>query len=445
MGRLNLSAGRKRKWALAILFVLFGASLGLGLLHYRSDASSLSEQNLRQPVLEALTRYANSKFIDVSAVYAAEDFFRLTGSDPRELGVDPQANFVFLVMADTHIGTLPDYQEWARSSELWAGEVKYSILSYKLLQDSEHHHTVILQFPRRDSSGKYIPEHNASSFRLVVRGLEGRSDEREMVWNLPLALPHARMPAFPFLTLLPMLAGLLVVFAPCAVHMSAYYLGLMGGAGAEGGSSLRAVSYRGNSVVMSALFFVLGFVLLYTGLGTMVGYAGQFLSKDPSFSALTRILTIVSGSIIIYFGFQVSGLFRMPFLLRFRLPYIGVRTPGTSYTASFFSGLAVATGCLQCVGGALFASMLLYAGSLGSPIQGGLTLMAFSLGIGVPYVLGALAYSRWGTRLTLPLKITRYVPLASGIVMISLGMIMLSGLEGALEGLIFQVLRLQGA
>ncbi len=439
-----LTTARKRNLVLAVLVVLLGVSLGLGLSAYRSSVLSPPDQNQRKAGLEALTRYATSKVIDVSAIYVTEDFFRLTGSNPSALKMEPDRHYSFLVMVDTHIYRLPDYEDWVGSSELQVDGKGYPLVSHKLFQDSEHHQSIILQFPKYGGSGQGISGEDASSLKLIIRGMEGLDDERGMEWNLPLSIPDSPLPAFSILTLLPMLAGMLVILAPCAVHMSAYYMGLMGGVSAEEMALKRSGTKRNNRIIVSALFFVLGFIMIYSVLGMVIGYVGQFLKDTPAFSTSLRILTMLAGVVVMYFGLQVSGLFRIPFLLRLRLPYIGSKKHGTGYVASFFSGLTVATGCLQCVGGALFASMLLYAGAQGSLVQGGLTLLAFSLGIAVPYLLVALGHSRWGVNIAPPLKLTRYVPIASGVVLISLGMIMLSGFEGVVENFIFHIMGFQG-
>jgi cytochrome c-type biogenesis protein len=59
-----------------------------------------------------------------------------------------------------------------------------------------------------------------------------------------------------------------------------------------------------------------------------------------------------------------------------------------------FLGSAFAIGCSTCFGGALFISLMIYVGAVGSASLGALALFLFSLGIAVPYLLAAFFLSR---------------------------------------------------
>jgi cytochrome c-type biogenesis protein len=59
-----------------------------------------------------------------------------------------------------------------------------------------------------------------------------------------------------------------------------------------------------------------------------------------------------------------------------------------------FMGSAFAVGCSTCFGGALFISLMIYVGAVGSAALGALTLFLFSLGIAVPYLVAAFFLSR---------------------------------------------------
>lgn len=98
--------------------------------------------------------------------------------------------------------------------------------------------------------------------------------------------------------------------------------------------------------------------------------------------------------------------------------------------------LAFATGCLQCVRGAVFASLLLYADISGSPWQGAFTLLILSLRIGIPYILVATAYTRIIPLIQRVRHFVRYISLASAVLLINFGALMLTDNMHLIENLI---------
>ena len=97
--------------------------------------------------------------------------------------------------------------------------------------------------------------------------------------------------------------------------------------------------------------------------------------------------------------------------------------------------LAFATGCLQCVGDAVLASLLLYAGISGS-LWRAFTFLIFSLGIGIPYILVATAYTRIISLIQRVRHFVRYISLASAVLLISFGALMLTDNMHLIEDLV---------
>src|SRR5207302_6667370 len=103
------------------------------------------------------------------------------------------------------------------------------------------------------------------------------------------------------------------------------------------------------------------------------------------------------------------------------LPFVGPRRAPSGWTDTLkmmFMGSAFAVGCSTCFGGALFMSLMIYVGTVGSASLGALALFLFSLGIAIPYLLAAIFLSRALPLLSSLQKVASGIGLASSLVMI---------------------------
>lgn len=425
-----------RAWR-AALVILLGFALWLGLRWGASASRPL------EPSLGSFMADGGGGAIDVQGIYAPENYFRLTKRDPAALGMDPSRELIFFVLIDTHERDeeLPSPTTWWDAVSLKIdGEGDYRPWKQKLVMSSEHHQTVALAFPRNGDLEKGFGAGDKSVLGLLVPDL-ANGGARAMEWHLPLSKATAPLSptggSLPLSlgALLPLLAGLLVAFSPCAVHMTTYYLPLLGGASSPG--------TKGRLALVSGLF-TLGFAIPYTVAGVVVGYAGQFTKTSPFLGGISQPLTIVAGAVVLYLGLQLIGILRLPFFLRLNLPTLRPGWSRTGHFASGFLGLNLAVGCLGCVGGSLFAALLLYSGAVGSPVEGGAILFLFAVAANVPPFLAAITMGRFQLSGRLPLSITRYAPVASGAMLIALALLILSGTESLMEDALIQALGIQG-
>ncbi len=213
-------------------------------------------------------------------------------------------------------------------------------------------------------------------------------------------------------------AGVLSFLSPCVLPLVPSYLAFVGGgSGAGRGAALR-----------SSLFFVLGFSLVFVGLGASASLLGGLLSS------YRRELTVAGGVLVLFFGLVMLGV-RVPFLGRFlgreaRLRFVGeTRTP----VGAVLLGMAFAAGWTPCIGPVL-GGVLTLAGTSGQLGQGVLLLSCYALGLAVPFLGAALMlesfthFSR-GFRRFLP-----WVERVSGAVLITAGVMLLTGTYTALNG-----------
>jgi cytochrome c-type biogenesis protein len=179
------------------------------------------------------------------------------------------------------------------------------------------------------------------------------------------------------------LAGLVSFLSPCVLPLVPPYLGYLGGTTldqlTEEGSVDRRVWLR---VVASAVFFVLGFTTVFVSLGAGASTVGQvLLSYRASLGTL-------AGIVIILFGLHFLG------ILRIHLFYSEARYSTAAMEANFAGayvmGLAFAFGWTPCIGPVL-ATVLTLAASESSLWSGVRLLFVYSLGLGIPFILAAIA------------------------------------------------------
>lgn len=177
-------------------------------------------------------------------------------------------------------------------------------------------------------------------------------------------------------------AGLLSFLSPCVLPLVPSYLAFITGLSFE---ELTQEDHRGKrrkTVFFHSLMFGLGFSTLFVSLGASATYLGQFLF------AYRDTIRIAGGILIILFGLFISGIFSLDFLQREKKLHL--RNKPLGFLGSYLVGLTFAAGWTPCVG-PILASILLYASTQQDIWSGILLLLAYSLGMGLPFLGCALA------------------------------------------------------
>jgi cytochrome c-type biogenesis protein len=173
------------------------------------------------------------------------------------------------------------------------------------------------------------------------------------------------------------LAGLVSFLSPCVLPLVPPYLCYMAGVSLDQLTAEGEERVARRTVMLSAVAFVLGFATIFVSLGAAASAIGQLVRTHLD------VLSVVGGLIIIVMGLHFLGVFRIGFLLR----QVRVeRAHPAGPVGSYVMGLAFAFGWTPCIGPVL-AAILAVAGSEATVARGAGLLAAYSLGLGIPFLI----------------------------------------------------------
>ena len=204
------------------------------------------------------------------------------------------------------------------------------------------------------------------------------------------------------------LAGLVSFVSPCVLPLLPVYVSFISGVGVE-----RLGSER-RRLLWTSLLFVAGFTLVFVALGAGAGGVGRLLIRHR------HELTIAAGAFIAVSGLVVAGVVHLP------KPVMRMTPRRAGAGGAFLTGIALAIGWTPCVGYVLGA-ILSMAASSQSAASGSLLLLVYSAGLGVPFVLAALAFDWMSARLGFVKRHYRVIQVGAGVLLIVFGVLMMFG------------------
>jgi cytochrome c-type biogenesis protein len=175
-------------------------------------------------------------------------------------------------------------------------------------------------------------------------------------------------------------AGLLSFISPCVLPLIPSYLTFVTGVGFdELGNSRRAA-------LVHALLFVLGFTLIFVALGASATVLGRVLIHYRVW------ITRVGGALIVLFGLYLLGIVRVAAFDRERRVHLANKPMG--YLGSVLVGIAFGAGWTPCLG-PILGAILTYTAATADLSRGLPLLLAYSLGLALPFLAAAVAVERF--------------------------------------------------
>ena len=212
------------------------------------------------------------------------------------------------------------------------------------------------------------------------------------------------------------LEGIITFISPCLLPMLPIYISYFAGGGERNtGKTLKG-----------ALGFVTGFTVVFVILGALAGTVGSFLREYQT------AVNIVSGAIVIVFGLNFLGVFKLNL---FRGSHRSVNTDNMGFFSALLFGMIFSIGWTPCVG-AFLGSALMLASQQGHVVEGMLMLLAYSLGLGIPFILSAVLIDYLKSAFNWIKKNYKVINIISGSLLVLIGILMASGMLGRLLGLL---------
>jgi cytochrome c-type biogenesis protein len=364
--------------------------------------------------------YAGVSGVRIEATYATEEYVtQALGGPAAVAALEPERHVAFLLTERIHTANLPVD---ADHPGLAVNGSPMRLVDRKVMTHSPHHRATFYRFARDETFGT---GHQMMTLRLA--------SGQAATWHLPVVVPNLGDGAGgpigageQWALILALLGGMVAAMWPCLFQLTVYFIPALAGVAMQDTGASK--STRRRQVLQAAFFFILGFTLLYTATGALIGFAAQRLGDTGQFEVWQRYFGMAAGVIVIGLALRVAAKVKAPLVCR--MPVLSsmahANKPATRLEM-MLAGVAFATGCMTCFGSALVVGMVVYIGLAQSAFYGALVLFLFSLGMGVPLVIAAVAMAR---ALPLLMKLETAVPwmgLFSAILMAGFGVLLLSG------------------
>ena len=212
------------------------------------------------------------------------------------------------------------------------------------------------------------------------------------------------------------LEGIITFISPCLLPMLPIYVSYFAGGGT------RSVK----RTLTAAAGFVIGFTIVFTVMGTLAGTLGSFLKEHQT------AVNLISGLVVVFFGLNFLGVFRLNL---FRGGHGQADTREMGFFSAMLFGVIFSLGWTPCVG-AFLGSALMLASQQGSTLMGTLMLLAYSLGLGIPFLLSAVLIDKLKSTFDWIKRHYQVINAVCGGFLVVIGILMAGGMLERLLGLL---------
>ena len=214
------------------------------------------------------------------------------------------------------------------------------------------------------------------------------------------------------------LEGIITFISPCLLPMLPIYISYFAGGGER----------AQKKTIINALGFVLGFSIIFIAMGALAGTVGRFLIQYQT------VVNVFSGVIVILFGLNFLGVFKFK-LFQGNHGNHKFNPENMGFFSAMLFGIIFSIGWTPCVG-TFLGSALMLASQQGSVLKGTLMLVAYSVGLGIPFLISAVLIDRLKVTFDFIKKHYRTINIASGGLLVLIGILMATGMFGSFLSLL---------
>jgi cytochrome c-type biogenesis protein len=211
--------------------------------------------------------------------------------------------------------------------------------------------------------------------------------------------------------------GLASFVSPCVLPIVPGYLSFISGVNVSQLKGDDVPAHLARRVALTSVIFVLGFSTVFVTLGAAATLVGYMLQKYK------RELGMIGGLVVIVLGLHTAGFFKIPWLLYEKRAE--VREKPLGFLGAYVVGLAFGFGWTPCIG-PILGTILFFAAQQGTVAKGVVLLSFYSAGLGIPFIVSALAINRFFRASGRLKRHMRAVEVVSGLLLVAVGLLLVT-------------------
>ncbi|WP_096201467.1 cytochrome c biogenesis CcdA family protein [Bacillus sp. FJAT-45350] len=211
------------------------------------------------------------------------------------------------------------------------------------------------------------------------------------------------------------LAGIVSFLSPCIFPLVPVYLAQLTGTNI----SDNQIHADRKLILTRSIGFIIGFTTIFLLLGASSSFIGQIFWENR------KLFEQIGGIIIVVLGLQMYGIISIRMLISEKRLKDNPKK-SSSFASSVLIGFLFGTGWSPCIG-LVLSSILILASQAETMFYGMFMLFVYSMGLGIPFLIVALIYSRSLNKMRKLNKILPKIQKISGVIMIILGILLFTG------------------